>query len=78
MTNSETEFANQDEEISYKDMWLKLKENLQSVIERQNNNYHEVKHDSDEARLICAKTGACQSVLDSMKFRENQSEEDRK
>ena len=25
MTNNETEFANQDEEISYKDMWLELK-----------------------------------------------------
>ncbi len=31
--NNETEFANQDEEISYKDMWLELKSRLQEAIE---------------------------------------------
>ncbi len=30
---NETEFANQGEEISYKDMWLELKKTLESRIE---------------------------------------------
>ena len=33
MTNNETEFANQDEEISYKDMWLDYKKRLKEVQE---------------------------------------------
>ena len=32
MKNNETEFANQDEEISYKDMWEKLKKDLANEI----------------------------------------------
>ena len=31
MNQNETEFANQDEEISYKDMWLRLKKDLASM-----------------------------------------------
>ena len=32
--NNETEFANQDEEISYKGMWLSLKSYLTQDVER--------------------------------------------
>ena len=32
MKNNETEFANQDEEISYKDMWERLKAILRSDL----------------------------------------------
>ena len=70
MKTNETEFANQDEEISYKDMWEKLKEDLQSLIRRLNGDYREVEPDGEEARIICAKAGAYQAVLDSMRFRE--------
>jgi hypothetical protein len=31
MNNNETEFANQDEEISYKDMWLRLKAKVEAL-----------------------------------------------
>ena len=32
MTNNETEFNNQDEEILYKDMWEKLKKDLANEL----------------------------------------------
>jgi hypothetical protein len=36
MTNNETEFANQDEEISYNDMWRKLRIDLGNELLKQN------------------------------------------
>ena len=64
--NNETEFANQDEEISYKDMWLTLKEDLANLI--KDNERNSVLHaQCHEFAMEClAKAYGFDKVLEKM------------
>jgi hypothetical protein len=65
-------------ELNYKDMWEKLKNDIQIVVDSSNKKYYDLEPDSDEAMRICIQTSAYQVVLDSMKFRENCNKKDGK
>lgn len=64
--------------LNYKEMWDRLENDLQIVVDSNNRKYYDIEPDSDEAARICIKTSAYQSVLDSMKFRESHDKEDGK
>ncbi len=64
--------------LNYKEMWDKLKSELQIVVDSNNKKYYDFEPDSNDATRICIQTSAYQSVLDSMKFRENYNKEDGK
>ena len=65
-------------ELDYKEMWGKLKSDIQIVVDSNNKKYYDLEPDSEEATRICIQTSAYQVVLDSMKFRENCNKEDDK
>ena len=65
-------------ELDYKEMWGKLKSDIQIVVDSNNKKYYDLEPDSEEATRICIQTSAYQVILDSMKSRENCNKEDDK
>jgi hypothetical protein len=70
MKDNETEFANQDEEISYKDMWLRLKAKVEALRQEAKVKAGKAKTTTDFKELITVQ-GWIDTVLHYMKEEES-------
>ena len=70
MNQNETEFANQDEEISYKGMWLRLKAKVEALRQEAIDKAGKAETTTDFKELITVQ-GWIDTVLHYMKEEEN-------